>query len=117
MNEHVSYLYTPFHPAVLRLIKGVIDSAHSKGIPVSVCGEMASQLPCVPLLVGMGVDELSMNTHSIPRVKKLLKHDNREGIEGDCRRMPPLENGARDKGTLVKDPLSRNGGIPSLRIS
>ena len=72
VNEHVSYLYTPFHPAVLRLIKGVIDAAHSKGIPVSVCGEMASQLPCVPLLVGMGVDELSMNTHSIPRVKKLL---------------------------------------------
>ncbi len=72
VNEHVSYLYTPFHPAVLRLIKGVIDSAHSKGIPASVCGEMASQLPCVPLLVGMGVDELSMNTHSIPRVKKLL---------------------------------------------
>ncbi len=72
VNEHVSYLYTPFHPAVLRLIKGVIDSAHSKGIPVSVCGEMASQLPCVPLLVGMGVDELSMNTYSIPRVKKLL---------------------------------------------
>lgn len=72
VNEHVSYLYTPFHPAVLRLIKGVIDSAHSKGILVSVCGEMASQLPCVPLLVGMGVDELSMNTYSIPRVKKLL---------------------------------------------
>jgi phosphotransferase system enzyme I (PtsI) len=72
VNEHVSYLYTPFHPAVLRLIKGVTEAAHEKGIPVSVCGEMASQLPCVPLLVGIGVDELSMNTHSIPRVKKLL---------------------------------------------
>lgn len=72
INEHVSYLYTPFHPAILRLIKGVVDSAHDKGIPVSVCGEMASQLSCVPLLVGMGVDELSMNTHSIPKVKKLL---------------------------------------------
>lgn len=87
VNEHVSYLYTPFHPAVLRLIKGVIDSAHSKGIPVSVCGEMASQLPCVPLLVGMGVDELSMNTHSIPRVKKLLniitEKESRE-IAGEC---------------------------------
>lgn len=72
VNDHVSYLYTPFHPAILRLIKGIVESAHKKGIPVSVCGEMASQLSCVPLLVGMGVDELSMNTHSIPKVKKLL---------------------------------------------
>ena len=72
INDHVSYLYTPFHPAILRLIKGIVESAHKKGIPVSVCGEMASQLSCVPLLVGMGVDELSMNTHSIPKVKKLL---------------------------------------------
>ena len=72
INEHVSYLYTPFHPAILRLIKSVIEAGHEKGIPVAVCGEMASQLSCVPLLVGMGVDELSMNTHSIPKVKKLL---------------------------------------------
>ncbi len=72
INDHVSYLYTPFHPAILRLMKQVVDAAHRKGIPVSVCGEMASQLSCVPLLVGMGVDELSMNTHSIPKVKKLL---------------------------------------------
>jgi len=72
INEHVSYLYTPFHPAILRLIAGVVDAAHKNSIPVSVCGEMASQLSCVPLLVGMGVDELSMNIHSIPKVKKLL---------------------------------------------
>ncbi len=90
VNEHVSYLYTPFHPAVLRLISSVIDSAHSKGIPVSVCGEMAGQLPCVPLLVGMGVDELSMNTHSIPKVKKLLntitERESRE-IAHECLRL------------------------------
>jgi len=74
VNEHVSYLYTPFHPAILRLIQGVIDAAHKAHIPVSVCGEMASQLSCVPLLIGMGVDELSMNTHSIPKVKKMLNN-------------------------------------------
>ena len=72
INEQVSYLYTPFHPAILRLIKSVVEAGHEKGVPVCVCGEMASQLSCVPLLVGMGVDELSMNTHSIPKVKKLL---------------------------------------------
>ncbi len=72
VNDHVSYLFTPFNPAVLRLIKGVIEMAKAKGVPVSVCGEMAGQLSCVPLLVGMGVDELSMNVHAIPKVKKIL---------------------------------------------
>ena len=72
VNDHVSYLFTPFNPAVLRLIKGVIEMARAKGVPVSVCGEMAGQVSCVPLLVGMGVDELSMNVHAIPKVKKIL---------------------------------------------
>ncbi|MDA2920991.1 phosphoenolpyruvate--protein phosphotransferase [Desulfobacterota bacterium AH_259_B03_O07] len=72
VNEHVSYLFSHFHPAVLRLLKNITEVATRKGVPVSVCGEMAGQLSCVPLLVGMGVDELSMNTHSIPMVKKLL---------------------------------------------
>jgi phosphotransferase system enzyme I (PtsI) len=72
INEHVSYLFNPFHPAVLRLIKRTVEMADEKGVPVGVCGEMAGQLPCVPLLIGMGVDELSMNVHAIPKVKKLL---------------------------------------------
>ncbi len=72
VNDHVSYLFTPFNPAVLRLIKGVIEMGRAKGVSVSVCGEMAGQLSCVPLLVGMGVDELSMNVHAIPKVKKIL---------------------------------------------
>ncbi|MCK5710053.1 MAG: phosphoenolpyruvate--protein phosphotransferase [Deltaproteobacteria bacterium] len=89
INEHVSYLYTPFHPAILRLISGVIEAAHNNNIPVSVCGEMASQLSCVPLLVGMGVDELSMNIHSIPKVKKLLntitEKDSKEILENSLK--------------------------------
>ncbi|MEE8135571.1 MAG: phosphoenolpyruvate--protein phosphotransferase [Thermodesulfobacteriota bacterium] len=89
INEHVSYLYTPFHPAILRLIAGVVDAAHKNSIPVSVCGEMASQLSCVPLLVGMGVDELSMNIHSIPKVKKLLntitEKDSKEILENSLK--------------------------------
>jgi len=89
INEHVSYLYTPFHPAILRLISGVVDAAHKNSIPVSVCGEMASQLSCVPLLVGMGVDELSMNIHSIPKVKKLLntitEKDSKEILENSLK--------------------------------
>jgi phosphotransferase system enzyme I (PtsI) len=85
INEHVSYLFSPFHPAVLRLIKMVVEMANERGVPVGVCGEMAAQLPCVPLLVGMGVDELSMNVHAIPKVKKLLnsitEKESREIVE------------------------------------
>lgn len=85
VNDQVSYLFSPFNPAVLRLVKMVVDKASEKGIPVSVCGEMAGQLPCVPLLVGMGVSELSMNVHSIPKVKKLLnsitERESREIVE------------------------------------
>ncbi|MGH7908832.1 MAG: phosphoenolpyruvate--protein phosphotransferase, partial [Thermodesulfobacteriota bacterium] len=52
INEHVSYLFNPFHPAVLRLIKRTVEMADEKGVPVGVCGEMAGELPCVPILIG-----------------------------------------------------------------
>jgi phosphoenolpyruvate-protein kinase (PTS system EI component) len=69
----VSYLYDPLHPAVLRLIRGVIDSAVRAGIEVSVCGEMAADPISAVLLVGMGVRELSMSPHRIPRIKEVLR--------------------------------------------
>ncbi|MDP6482842.1 MAG: phosphoenolpyruvate--protein phosphotransferase [Nitrospinota bacterium] len=72
-NERVSYLYDPLHPAVLRLIRGVIDSAVQAGIEVSVCGEMAADPTSAALLVGMGIRELSMSPHRIPRIKEVLR--------------------------------------------
>jgi phosphotransferase system enzyme I (PtsI) len=72
-NEQVSYLYNPLHPAVLRLIRGVIDSAVRAGIEVSVCGEMAADPISAVLLVGMGVREFSMSPHRIPRIKEVLR--------------------------------------------
>lgn len=81
INEHVSYLFSHFHPAVLKILKSITEAARLVGVPVNVCGEMAGQLSCVPLLVGMGIDELSMNTHSIPKVKKLLNSITRTGSE------------------------------------
>ncbi len=81
INEHVSYLFSHFHPAVLRILNNIREKARRLGVPVSVCGEMAGQLSCVPLLVGLGVDELSMNIHSIPKVKKLLNSITRSGCE------------------------------------
>jgi phosphoenolpyruvate-protein phosphotransferase (PTS system enzyme I) len=72
-NPSVAYLYRPFHPAVLRLIKGVIDAARSAGRPVSLCGEMAADPLCAALLLGMGISDLSMKPSAIPAVKHLLR--------------------------------------------
>lgn len=73
-NERVAKLYDPFHPAVLRLIRRVIDAAHRAGIWVGVCGEMASDPLTAMLLVGMGIDELSMGALSIPEIKYLIRN-------------------------------------------
>jgi phosphotransferase system enzyme I (PtsI) len=72
-NERVSYLYDPLHPAVLRLVGGVVRAAREAGIDVSVCGEMAADPISAALLVGMGVRELSMNPHAVPRIKEVLR--------------------------------------------
>lgn len=72
-NENVSYLYEPLHPALLRLIKGVIDAGKKAGIPVSMCGEMASDPIYAIVLLGLGLDIFSMNPSSIPVVKNVLR--------------------------------------------
>ena len=73
INEQVSYLYQPFHPAVMRLIKTVVDAGHNAGIRVAMCGEMAGEPLYTMILVGMGIDELSMHPLAIPRVKKIIR--------------------------------------------
>jgi phosphotransferase system enzyme I (PtsI) len=73
INEHVSYLYEPLHPAVLRIIRWVVQSGHQAGIPVAICGEMAAEPAYALVLLGLGLDELSMNPVSIPKVKKVLR--------------------------------------------
>jgi len=73
VNEHVSYLYEPLHPAILRLIRRVVEAGHDAGIPVSMCGEMAGEPFYSYALLGFGLDELSMNAAAIPRVKRILR--------------------------------------------
>jgi phosphotransferase system enzyme I (PtsI) len=72
MNERISYLYQPFHPAVLRLIRHVINAAHQHGKWVGMCGEMAGDLLAIPLLLGFGLDEFSMSASSILNARALI---------------------------------------------
>ena len=72
MNERVSYLYQPYNPSILTLIKHVIDSAHKEGKWAGMCGEMAGDQTAVPLLVGLGLDEFSMSASSILKTRSLI---------------------------------------------
>ena len=80
VNDAVSHLYEPLHPGVLRMIRMIVESAHRAGIEVGMCGEMAGEPLYVPMLLGMGLDELSMNAMAIPQNKKLIRQSSQE----DC---------------------------------
>ena len=73
VNERVSYLYEPLHPAVLRLIRQVVEAGRKAGIEVTMCGEMAGEPVYTMVLLGLGIDVLSMNAQVIPRVKNIVR--------------------------------------------
>ena len=73
VNERIAHLYEPTHPAVLRLLKMIADAAHANDIWVGVCGEMARDVALIPILVGLGMDELSVGATSVPRVKMAVR--------------------------------------------
>ncbi|QHA35961.1 phosphoenolpyruvate--protein phosphotransferase [Rossellomorea marisflavi] len=74
MNERVSYLYQPYNPAILRLVKMVIDAAHKEGKWAGMCGEMAGDEIAVPILLGLGLDEFSMSASSILRARSQISN-------------------------------------------
>ena len=73
VNEKIAHLYAPTHPAILRLLKMIADAAHSHKIWVGVCGEMAGDVSLIPLLLGLGMDELSVSASLVPRVKRAVQ--------------------------------------------
>jgi phosphoenolpyruvate-protein phosphotransferase (PTS system enzyme I) len=85
-NEKVSYLYEPLHPAILRLVKGVIDAGKRAGIPVEMCGEMASDPIYAIILLGLGLEIFSMNPSSIPVIKNVIRSVRYK----DCRRIAEM---------------------------
>ena len=72
-NEYVAHMYEPLHPAVLRMISQTVKAGHDRGIEVALCGEMAGDVVTAPVLLGLGLDELSMRPSAIPHVKRLLR--------------------------------------------
>ncbi|MBI5582625.1 MAG: phosphoenolpyruvate--protein phosphotransferase [Deltaproteobacteria bacterium] len=73
VNEHVAHMYQPLHPAILRLVHQTIKAGHQAGIPVAMCGEMAGDPLYIPVLLGLGLNELSMNPVTVARVKQVIR--------------------------------------------
>ncbi|MCI5222694.1 MAG: phosphoenolpyruvate--protein phosphotransferase [Candidatus Electrothrix sp. AR4] len=81
-NEYVAHMYDPLHPAVLRMIRQTVIAGHNQGIEVSLCGEMAGDVFTAPVLLGLGLDELSMRPSAIPHVKRLLRNSTSRQLTG-----------------------------------
>lgn len=73
LNDRIAHLYNPTHPSILRMIKMVVESGRARGIWTGICGEMASDILLTPLLIGLGVEELSATSVMVPRVKKAVQ--------------------------------------------
>ncbi|WP_033541272.1 phosphoenolpyruvate--protein phosphotransferase [Planococcus sp. CAU13] len=81
MNENVAHLYQPFNPAILRMVKMVIDAAHKEGKWAGMCGEMAGEELAVPILLAMGLDEFSMSATSILKTRSLISNLSKSEME------------------------------------
>ena len=102
VNEYVSYLYEPLHPSLIRLIGGVAAAAKAANIPVTVCGEMAGEPMIAPVLVGLGIRELSMSAVSMGEVKAAIREmtaSDTEALVTKCRELPT----ASDVRAIVTD--------------
>lgn len=104
MNESVSYLYQPYHPAILAFIKLVVDAAQAEDKIVAMCGEMAGDPVAVPLLLGLGLHEFSMNAASILQTRSLIKALNKTEMEQLANKALSLES-AEDVEQLVRSEI------------
>ncbi len=105
-NEHVTTLYSPAEPAVLRLVRGVVQDAHKARIGLSICGEVASDPEYIMLLLGMGVRTLSMAAPMIPEIKKLIRSVTIEECGDIARKVATLDSSRQIKNVL-RDAVTR----------
>lgn len=91
MNSKLSHLYSQYHPAMLRLIKGIIENAHNAGIWCGMCGEAAGDPKLIPIFLGMGLDEFSMNSSSILKTRYIIRNLNKNEMETIAERTLNME--------------------------
>lgn len=103
-NEHVAYLYKPFHPAILRMVRFVVDAARNAGVDVVVCGEVAADPQATALLLGLGLRHLSLTPRAIPAIKQRVRSLRLEGLAGWVERCLDAESA-----TEVESILRRAG--------
>jgi phosphotransferase system enzyme I (PtsI) len=105
-NENVAHLYNPADPAVLRLIKRVVEAAQKEQIEVNVCGEMSGEPLFIPLLVGIGLRQLSATPRKIPEIKRVIRQLTVPEAERLAERVLNMET-ARQVGNYLRDQLRR----------
>jgi phosphotransferase system enzyme I (PtsI) len=120
VNEHVGYLYHPLHPAILRMVRLVVDAAHAAKIRVGMCGEMAGEPLFAAVLLGLGLDELSMNATAIPAVKAVLRGAHLADAQALAQEVLGLATAAEVEAlvelrmsTWFSKDLLHGGGLPS----
>jgi phosphotransferase system enzyme I (PtsI) len=102
VNEHVAFMYQPFHPAIIRMILQVIKAAKQAGIKVALCGEMAGDPLCTSVLLAMGIDELSLNAGGIPMIKKVIRSLSLEQAKTDLRKIIKLDTASQVREIIMK---------------
>ncbi|MDI9570226.1 MAG: phosphoenolpyruvate--protein phosphotransferase [Pseudomonadota bacterium] len=111
INDQVTYLYEPLHPAVLRMIGRVVEIGHRAGIPVAMCGEMAGDPTYTMILLAMEIDELSMNPLAIPKVKEIIRETTLKEARRLLRRIMKMASAAEIREHVEKAMRDRFPGL------
>ena len=102
INKEVAYLYDPFHPSIIKMIKHVIDASMEMNVSVALCGEMAGDPLCVPMLLGLGLRQLSMNSRIIPFIKKLIRSLSIQELKEDVEKIMKLSTPEEIRSYMLK---------------
>jgi phosphotransferase system enzyme I (PtsI) len=102
INEQVAFMYQPFHPAILRMIRQVVEAAKASGIRVALCGEMAGDPLCTFILTALEFDELSLNSGGIPLIKKIIRSISLEQAKEDLEELFQQDTAAEVRGLVLR---------------